>query len=147
MCDTPGFHLGSLTLTIGSNELTLVKRRSTWVITSTTSPTTPNDSYWSTLGQVGQNPSQNPLTTLWPSSVIGKFCRVLKISPKHFKISQCKSCVVCRGTQLSCWVAFKIWSAKLWKSLVNASGYYSLAPGKFASWHANCAQMVEENTI
>jgi hypothetical protein len=63
-CDALGFHPGSLTLTIGSNELTLVKQWSTWVITLKTSPPTPNDSYWSTLGQVGQNPSQNPLTTL-----------------------------------------------------------------------------------
>jgi hypothetical protein len=44
-CDAPGFHPGSLTLTIESNELTLVKRWSTWVITSKTSPTTPNESY------------------------------------------------------------------------------------------------------
>jgi hypothetical protein len=54
--------------------------------------------------------------------------RVLQISPKYFKISQCKSCVVCWGTQLSRWVAFDIWSANFWKSLVNAHWHYSQAP-------------------
>jgi hypothetical protein len=36
---------------IRSTELNLVKRRSTWAITSKTSPMTPNDPFWSTLGQ------------------------------------------------------------------------------------------------
>jgi hypothetical protein len=76
----------------------------------------------------GQNPTQNPLNPFWPTSVSRYFCRVLQISPKHFKISQCKSCVFCRGTQLSCWVAFEIWSLNWWKMQVNASRYYSLEP-------------------
>jgi hypothetical protein len=50
-CDAPGFQPGYLTLMIRSTELTLVKRRSTWAITSKTSPTTPNDTPWSTHGQ------------------------------------------------------------------------------------------------
>jgi hypothetical protein len=94
-CDAPGFQLGSLTLMIRSTELTLVKRRSTWAITSKTSPTTPNGPLWSTRDTFGQNPTQNPLNTLRPSHVTRNFCRVLQISPKHFKFSQCKSCVVC----------------------------------------------------
>jgi hypothetical protein len=60
-CDAPGFQPGSLTLMIQSNVLTLVKRRSTWAITSKTSPTTPNDSLWSTLVNLWSNPSQKPL--------------------------------------------------------------------------------------
>jgi hypothetical protein len=50
-CDAPGFQPGSLTLMIRSTELTLVKRWSTWAITSKTSPTIPNDTPWSTHGQ------------------------------------------------------------------------------------------------
>jgi hypothetical protein len=56
-CDAPGFQPSSLTLMIRSTELTLVKRQSTRAITSKTSPKNPNDPPWSTLGQVGQNPS------------------------------------------------------------------------------------------
>jgi hypothetical protein len=67
-CDTPGFQLASLTLmtkSAGSNLPTFVKPRSTWVITSKTSPTNPNDP----LDQVnthlrstlGQRHSQTPL--------------------------------------------------------------------------------------
>jgi hypothetical protein len=65
-CDTPGFQSGSLTLMIRSTELTLVKRRSTWAITSKTSPTIPNDSFgqpWSTLGQTLV---KDPLNTFDP---------------------------------------------------------------------------------
>jgi hypothetical protein len=101
-CDTPGFQPGSLTLMNRPTKLTLVKRRSTWAITSKTSPMTPNDPFWSTLVNPWSNPTQNPLNTPLPSLVSHNFCRILQISPKHFKISQCKSCVFCRGTQLSC---------------------------------------------
>jgi hypothetical protein len=91
-----------LTPKIRSTELTLFKRRSTWAITSKTSPTTPNDTPWSTHGQgwvkILVKPLKRPLTLLYRP----EFCRVLQISPKHFKFSQCKSCVFCRGTQLSC---------------------------------------------
>jgi hypothetical protein len=93
----------------------LVKQWSTWAITSKTSLTTPNDPPWSTLVNLWSNPSQRPLEHLWPSYVARNFCRVLQISPKHFKISQCKSCVFCRGTQLSCWVALLVRSARWWK--------------------------------
>jgi hypothetical protein len=101
-CDAPSFQPGSLTLIIRSSESTLVKRRSTWAITSKTSPMTSNDPFgqpWSTFGQNStQNLFEHPLTFY----VSRNFCHVLQISPKHFKISQCKSCVFCRGTQLSC---------------------------------------------
>jgi hypothetical protein len=45
-------------------------------------------------------------------NLLRNFCRVLQISPKHFKISQYKSCLVFRGTQLCFWVAFQILSGK-----------------------------------
>jgi hypothetical protein len=50
-CDAPGFQLELLTLMSRSTVLTLVKRWSTWAITSKTSPTNPNDTPWSTSGQ------------------------------------------------------------------------------------------------
>jgi hypothetical protein len=61
-CDAPGFRPGYVTLMIRSTVLTLVKRRSTWAIISKTSPTNPNDSFWSTKVHLGQNPAQKPLT-------------------------------------------------------------------------------------
>jgi hypothetical protein len=65
-CDAPGFSAGYLTLMIRSTELTLVKRRSTWAITSKTSPTTPNHTPWSTHGQgwvkTLVKPLKHPLT-------------------------------------------------------------------------------------
>jgi hypothetical protein len=67
-CDAPGFQPGLLTLMIWSTALTLVKRRSTWAITSKTSPTTPNDTPWSTHGQgwvkTLVKPLKRPLTLL-----------------------------------------------------------------------------------
>jgi hypothetical protein len=62
-CDTQGFQLGSLTQMIRSTKLTLVKRQSTWAITSKTAPTIPNDPPWSTYGQTLD---KNPSNTLWP---------------------------------------------------------------------------------
>jgi hypothetical protein len=50
-CDAPGFQPEWLTRMSRSTVLTLVKRRSTWTITSKTSPTIPNDTPWSTHGQ------------------------------------------------------------------------------------------------
>jgi hypothetical protein len=103
-CDALGFQPGLITLMNRSTVLTLVKRRSTWAITSKTSSTTPNDTPWSTHGQGLVKTLVKPLkNTLWPTSVARNFCRVLQISPKYFKFSQCKRCVFCRGTQLSCW--------------------------------------------
>jgi hypothetical protein len=60
-CDAPGFQSGSLTLMNRPTELTLFKRRSTWAITSKTSPMTPNDPFWLTLVNPWSNPTQNPL--------------------------------------------------------------------------------------
>jgi hypothetical protein len=50
--------------------LTLVKRRSTWAITSKTSPTTPNDPLWSTYGQTLV---KDPLNPFDPSISPGTF--------------------------------------------------------------------------
>jgi hypothetical protein len=50
------------------------------------------------------------------SNVFRNFCSVLQISPKHFKFYKNKSCLVFRGTQLSCWMAFQILSRKGWKT-------------------------------
>jgi hypothetical protein len=50
-CDAPGFHPELLTQMSRSTVLTLVKRRSTWAVTSETSLTTSNDPLWSTSGQ------------------------------------------------------------------------------------------------
>jgi hypothetical protein len=125
-CDAPGLQPGLLTLMSRSTVLTLVKWRSTWAITSKTSPTSSNDPLWSISGQglvkTLVKPLKHPLTFY----VSRNFCTVLQISPKHFKISQCKSYVFCRGTQLSCWVAFLVWSVNWWKMQVNASRHYSL---------------------
>jgi hypothetical protein len=54
-CDAPGFQPEYLTLMRRSIVMTLVKQRSTWAITSKTSPTNPNDPFgqpWSTLGKI-----------------------------------------------------------------------------------------------
>jgi hypothetical protein len=69
-CDAPGFLLALLLLmteSAKSNRLTSVKPRSTWVITSKTSPTNPiepldqvNTPLWSTLSQ---RHGQTPLKT------------------------------------------------------------------------------------
>jgi hypothetical protein len=143
----PGFQSGLLTLTNRSTALTLVKRRSTWAITSKTSSTIPNDTPWSTSDQGLVKTLVKPLEHPISLSVSRNFCRVLQISPKHFKISQCKSCVFCRGTQLSCWVEFEIWSLNRWKTQVNSQGYYSSAPRKLPTWHAICAQLVDKKAI
>jgi hypothetical protein len=89
-CDAPGFQLELLTLMSRSAVLTLVKWRSTCAITSKTSPTNPNDPFGQPWSTFIQTLVQNPLNTLGPTSVAQNFCRVLQISPKHFKISQCK---------------------------------------------------------
>jgi hypothetical protein len=70
----------------------------------------------STLVKRWPNPSQTPTQTLWCPCRLENFCRVLQISPKHFKFSQYKSCAVCRGTQLSCWLTFAIRSGIVWKN-------------------------------
>jgi hypothetical protein len=70
-CDALGFYLASLTLmteSAKSNLLTLVKPRSTWVITSKTSPTITNDlldqvytHLWSKFGQTSSQTLCQPL--------------------------------------------------------------------------------------
>jgi hypothetical protein len=60
-CDTPGFQPGLLTLMSRSIALTLVKQRSTWAITSKTSPKNPNDTLWSTLINLWSKPYSKPL--------------------------------------------------------------------------------------
>jgi hypothetical protein len=65
-CDALGFQPDLLTLMNRSTALTLVNRRSTWVITLKTSPTTPKDTPWSTHGQgwvkTLVKPLEHPLT-------------------------------------------------------------------------------------
>jgi hypothetical protein len=145
-CDAPGFRPGWLALMSRSSVLTLVKRRSTWAITSKTSPTNPNDSFWSTIVHLGQNPTQKPLTPCWPINVSRNFCRVLQIVPRHFKFSQYKSCVFCWGTHFSCWVALLVGSA-WWKVQVNACRHYSREPRDSASWHPICTKTTEKKAI
>jgi hypothetical protein len=99
------------------------------------------------LGQPMVKVWSNPLNTPLTSNVSRYFCRVLQISPKHFKFSQYKSYVFCRGTQFSCWVALLVWSANWWKMQVNACRHYSLEPRNFASWHPICAKMIEKKVV
>jgi hypothetical protein len=80
-CDAPGFQSESITLMIRSTELTLVKRRSTWAITSKTSPMTPCGQPWSTLGQTLL---KNPLNTPLPPESVGTFAAFSKF---HLKTS------------------------------------------------------------
>jgi hypothetical protein len=143
-CDAPGFQPELLTLMSRSTVLTLVKRRSTWAITSKTSQIIPNDAPWSTHGHGLVKTLVKPLEPFWPTSVSRYFCLVLQISPKHFKLSQYKSCVFCRGTQLSCWVALLVWSANWWKMQVNACRHYSLEPSFLPCSTACSAKFVEQ---
>jgi hypothetical protein len=79
-CDAPGFLLASLTLmakSAKSNRLTLAKPRSTWVITSKTSPTNPiellnqvSTPLWSTLGQSTVKPHRNPNVSERPPELL-----------------------------------------------------------------------------
>jgi hypothetical protein len=78
-------------------------------------------------------------------NVLRNFCRVLQISPKHFKISQYKSCPVFRQTQLSCWVAFQIWKWDMVKNLVNTSSSYSPESNDIQSLPAVCEKFVDQN--
>jgi hypothetical protein len=154
LCDAPGFWLASLPLMIESaesNRLTLVKARSTWVITSKTSPTNPiepldqvNTPLWSTLGQ---RHGQTPLKTLTLVNVFRNFCRVLQNPPKHIKIYLYESCPACWGTQLSCGLAFQILSGKRWKTCSKVSTSCSWQLSGIQSWQALPAKSIEKNTI
>jgi hypothetical protein len=131
-----------------SNRLTLVKPRSTWVITSKTEPTTPIDPPWPSQHTLVVNPwskaRSNPTKTLMSMNVLRNFCRVLQISSKHFKISQYESCSVCRGTQLSCRLAFQILSGKERKTWSTVSICYSPECGGIQSLTAICAKSIEK---
>jgi hypothetical protein len=81
-----------------SNLLTLVKPWSTWIITSKTLLTISNDPLDQVNTHLWSKVRSNPTETLTSLKVIRNLCRVLQISPKHFKISQYKSCPVFRGT-------------------------------------------------
>jgi hypothetical protein len=63
--DAPGFQPGSLILMIRSTVLTLVKLRSTWAITSKTSPAISNDTPWSTHSQGWVKTLVKPIEPLW----------------------------------------------------------------------------------
>jgi hypothetical protein len=65
-----------------SNRLTLVKLRSTWVITSKTEPTTPNDlldQVKTTCGQPLVKARSNPTESLMSVNALRNFCHVLQI--------------------------------------------------------------------
>jgi hypothetical protein len=70
-----------------------VKRRSTWAITSKTSPTNPNDPFWSTIVNLGQNPTQNTLTLVDPPVSAGTFAAFSKFLLNTLKYPNVK--VVC----------------------------------------------------
>jgi hypothetical protein len=110
-------------------------------------PDNPNDTPSWTHGQGWVKTLVKPLKLPLTTYVAGNFCRVLQISPKHFKISHCKSCVFCRGTQLSCWVALLVWSVNWWKMQVNASRHYSLEPRFLQSSTACYSKSVDQNPI
>jgi hypothetical protein len=131
-----------------SNRLTLVKPRSTWAITSKTSPTHPinpldqvSTPWWSTLGQ---RPGQTPLKTLTSVNAFRNFCRVLQISPKHFKIYHYESCLVCWGTQLSCRLTFQILSGNWWKTWSTVSISCSPECDDIQSLAVICAKSFEK---
>jgi hypothetical protein len=98
---------------------------------------------WSTLGQtLAQNPSY-PFDFPCLPRTFGAFSKI------HLNTSnsQWESCAICRGTQLSCWMALRIWSARWWKIRVNAWFRCSLEPRK--SWSSTVvhAKLVDQNTL
>jgi hypothetical protein len=78
------------------------------------------------------------------TNVFRNVCRDLQISPKHFKISQYESCPGCRGTQLSCKLAFQILSGNWWKTWSTDSSSYSPKCGDIQSLAVICAKSVEK---
>jgi hypothetical protein len=98
--------------------LTLVKRWSTWAITSKTSPTNPNDTLWSTIVNPWSKPYSKPLDPflthqcqpeLLPRSP--NFTKTLQILPIQ------KLCVLSRDTTF---MLSGIWNLE-WKCVKNAS--------------------------
>jgi hypothetical protein len=140
-----------MTKSARSNSLTLVKPRTTWVITSKTSPTNPIEPSGSSQHTLVVNPwsktRSNPTWTLTSANVFQNFCRVLQISPKHFKIYQYESCPVCRGTQLSYRLTFQILSGKGWKTWSTANSSCLPKQSDIQSLAAIYAKSVEKNTL
>jgi hypothetical protein len=68
-------------------------------------------------------------------------------SPKQLKIYLYESCPVCRGTQLSCRMAFPILSGRGWKAWSTDSASCSLTQIGIQSWQASFAKSVEKNPI
>jgi hypothetical protein len=94
---------------------------------------------------LGQRHCQTLVKPLMSLNLSRTFCRVLQISPKHFKFYQYKICPVFHGTQLSCWAAFQIWSGKWWKAWSTATEYYSPELRKTTTSPAVHAQTVDQN--
>jgi hypothetical protein len=134
-----------------SNRLTLVKPRSTWVITSKTEPTTPidpleqvNTPLWSTFGQ---RHGQTPLKPWrrWMSS--GTFAAFSKFHLNTSKSTNMKVVQFFRGTQLSCRLAFPNLRGERWKMWSTASSSCSPRHGSIQFWQAVSAKSVEKNTL
>jgi hypothetical protein len=134
-----------------SNRLTLVKSRSIWVITSKQLANKPYWTPWLSQHALVVNPWSktwsNPASTLTLVNVFWNFCHVLQISPKHLKIYQCESCLVCRGTQLSCRLAFQILIGNWWKTWSTVRNSCSPRHGNIQSLASICAKSFEKNTI
>jgi hypothetical protein len=133
-----------------SNRLTLVKPRSTWVITSKTEPTTLSDPLTKSThfdGQPMVKDTVKPRLNHDVGECLSNSCRVLQISPKHFKIHQYENCPVCQGTQLSCRLAFQILGGKGGKTWSTVSISCSPKQSDIRSLAAICAKSVEKNTI
>jgi hypothetical protein len=111
-------------------------------------PSTTSQQYFSLRTNQHQPPANSQTNRLQMSlNVRRNFCRVLQISPKQFKISQYESCLVFRGTQLSCWKAFQIFSGKGWKTWSTASSSCSPKQSGIQNLAAICAKCVEKNTL
>jgi hypothetical protein len=119
VCDAPGFKLVLLMLmteSAGSNRLTLVRPRSTCVITSKTSPMNPirplDQVYahpWSTLGQ---RHGQTPLNhwRRWMSS--GTFAALSKVHLNNSKSTFMKVVHLVEGHNFHVDWHFKFWAEK-----------------------------------
>jgi hypothetical protein len=80
------------------NRRTLVKPRSTWVLTSKTEPTTLNDPLAKST-HPGRQPMVKDKVKPRLNPDVGKclpeLCRVLQNSPKHLKINLYENCPAC----------------------------------------------------
>jgi hypothetical protein len=88
-CDALGFLFNSNSR---STQLTVVKSRSTWALTSKNSLTYPSEPFWLVDTLVGPTHGQNPFVPLVFIEVCRNFCRVLQNSPKHLKFYLYESC-------------------------------------------------------